>query len=139
MEFLQPCVPQVNVLHRVLVLLFFFFNLPTCFILANISKIFQHNIEKLSSYFIFLYTKSLNMVYYFLLKIFIQFLKLILHLQLLKNTGYIPHVVQYSSVVDLTPNSLYLPLPHPYTAAPPLVTTSLFSVSVSLLLFCYNH
>ena len=79
------------------------------------------------------------MVYYFLLKIFIQFLKLILHLQLLKNTGYIPHVVQYSSVVDLTPNSLYLPLPHPYTAAPPLVTTSLFSVSVSLLLFCYNH
>ena len=61
--FLQPCVPQVNVLHGILVLFFF---LTYQHILANISKIFQHNIKELSSYFIFfLYTKSLNMVYYF--------------------------------------------------------------------------
>ena len=43
----------------------------------------------------------------------------------------------------LTPNSLCLPLSHPSIAPPPslspLVTTSLFSVSVSLLLFCYIH
>lgn len=53
------------------------------------------------------------MVYYFLLKNFVQFLKLILHLQLLQNIRCIPRVVQYSSVVYLTPNGLYLPLPTP--------------------------
>ena len=45
-------------------------------------------------------------------------------------------------VACLTANSLYLSLSHPYIASPPaslalLVTISLFSVSVSLLLFLF--
>ena len=50
---------------------------------------------------------------------FIQFLKFTLHLQLLQNIGYIPRVVQYILVACLMPNSLYLPIPHPYIAPPP--------------------
>ena len=40
----------------------------------------------------------------------------------------------------LIPSSLYLLLPHPYITPPclPLVTTSLFSTSVSLLLFLFT-
>ena len=38
---------------------------------------------------------------WFFKKIFIQFLKVILHLQLLQNTGYIPHVEQYILVAYL--------------------------------------
>ena len=61
-------------------------------------------------------------------------------MQLLQNIGYIPCVVQYILVAYLTPNSLYLPLTHPYIVVPPpLVATSLFSISVSLLLLCYIH
>ena len=65
----------------------------------------------------------------------IQFLKVTFHLQLLQNIGYIPHVVQY-----IPEPILYLivcPLtPLHVTPAPlPLVTASLFSVSVSLLFF----
>ena len=73
--------------------------------------------------------------------IFYIILKVTLHLQLLQNIGYMPRVVQYILVAYLTtPNSLYLPLPHPYVAPLPLLAiTSLFSVSVSLLLFCYIH
>lgn len=52
--------------------------------------------------------------------ILIQFLKVTLHLQLLQNIGYIAHVVQYI----LTPNILYLPLPHPYIARLSWVITS---------------
>ena len=64
-----------------------------------------------------------------------------LHLQLLQNIGSVPHIVQYILVAYLTPNSLYLPLPHSYIALPPLplVTTRLLSVSVILLLLCYIH
>ena len=40
-------------------------------------------------------------------------LKVILHLQLLQNIGYIPYVVQYNHIAYLTLNSLYLPLPYP--------------------------
>ena len=69
--------------------------------------------------------------------IFIQFLKVTFHLQLSQNIGYIPHVVQYILVAYLTPNSSYLPLPSPY-CPPLLVTTSLFSISVSLHLFFCN-
>ena len=38
-------------------------------------------------------------------------------------------------------NSLYLLISYPYVASPlsPLVTTNLFSVYVSLFLFCYIH
>ena len=46
-------------------------------------------------------------------------------------------------VACFIPNSLYLLLLYPCLAPPPslstLVTTSLFSISVSLLLFCYVH
>ena len=44
----------------------------------------------------------------------IQFLKVALHLQLLQNIGYRLCVVQYILIAYLTPNSLYLLLPHPY-------------------------
>ena len=42
-----------------------------------------------------------------------QFLNITLHLQLLWNIGYIPCVEQYFLVINLTPNSLYLPLSLP--------------------------
>ena len=69
-------------------------------------------------------------------KLLIQFLKVTLHLQLLQNIGYIPHVVQYMLVAYLTPDSLYLPLHQLCIATPsPLVTTDFFSIPVSLLIF----
>ena len=50
--------------------------------------------------------------------------------------GYIPCVVQYILVAYFIPNSLYLLIPYSYLALLPLpLPTSLFSVSVSLLLF----
>ena len=52
--------------------------------------------------------------------------------------GYIPHVVQYILIACFVPNSLYLLIPYLYIAPPhPLVTTSSFFMSVSLLHFCY--
>ena len=69
---------------------------------------------------------------------FVQILKVAFHLQLLHNIGYIPHVVQYilepilyTTVCTSHSPILLLPLPP--------VTTSLFSISVSLLLICYIH
>ena len=50
--------------------------------------------------------------------------------------GYIPCVVQYILVAYFIPNSLYLLIPYSYLALLPLpLPTSLFSVSVSPLLF----
>ena len=74
--------------------------------------------------------------YFHVIKFLIQFLKVIFHLQLLQNIGYIPYVVQHSPEPIIHPkvcasNSL------PHVA--PLITFSLFSLSVSLLLFCYIH
>lgn len=60
-----------------------------------------------------------------------KFKKVILHLQLLQNAGYIPHIVQHILVTCHTPNSLYL-LPTPILPLPTPLITSLFSVSVSL-------
>ena len=48
-----------------------------------------------------------------------QFLKVILHLKLLQNFGYIPYVVQYTLVVYFIPNSLFLLIPFPLTAPSP--------------------
>ena len=70
-------------------------------------------------HFIFLWSSS-SLSTLFLKKILIQFLKVTLQLQLLQNIGYIAHVVQYI----LTPNILYLPLPHPYIARLSWVITS---------------
>lgn len=64
-------------------------------------------------------------------KIFIQFLKVTFHLQLLKNIGYIPQVEQ-----NILGASLYLPLAHLCVIQVPFVITALFSMSVSLHLFC---
>ena len=72
----------------------------------------------------------------------IQFLKVIQHLQLLQNIGYVLRVVQYIPVVCLTPNNLYLPLPDPYILplpSSPLVTTVLLSTSMSLTYFLILH
>ena len=74
-------------------------------------------------------------LFYFNFKKIYTILKVTFHLQLLQNIGYIPHVGQY----------ILGPILHPVVCAchpatpmcPPRtsVTTSLFSVSVSLLLF----
>ena len=65
----------------------------------------------------------------------VQFLKVIIHLHLLQNIGYVPHVLQHILVAYLIPNSLYLTLPHSYMAPPsPLGTTGLFIISEHLLL-----
>ena len=77
----------------------------------------------------YLFVKSLN---------FIQFLKVTFHLQLLQNIGYIPHVVQYIPEPMLYLIVCPLSPPHIIPAPSPLVTTSLFSVSVSLLFLCYS-
>ena len=66
-----------------------------------------------------------------------QFLKVTFNLHLL-NIGCIPLIVQYI-LEPIIPNILYLPLLYPYIAPFTLVTTSFFSISVSLLLFCYTH
>ena len=52
---------------------------------------------------------------------------IILHLWLLQNIGYIPHVVQYILEVSFILNNLYLLIPHPYSAPPhsPLPTSTL--------------
>ena len=56
----------------------------------------------------------------------------------MQNIGYIPHVVQHILVAYLISNSLYLTLPHSYTAPPsPLGTTSLFFISEHLLLLLF--
>ena len=59
------------------------------------------------------------------------------------NVGYIPRVVQYSLVTCFILESLYLLLLYPTFSLPtsffPLVTTILFFLSVSLLLFCSVH
>ena len=65
--------------------------------------------ESISGLFLFNYSVSFLKIF-----IFKQFLKVIFHLQLLQNIGYIPCVVQYILWAYLTTNSLYLPLPHPY-------------------------
>ena len=70
------------------------------------------------------------------------FLQIILHLKLLQNIGYIPCAVQYVLVSCLFYKEDFVHLnPLPQLAPPPplfpLMTTSLFSVSESLLLFCY--
>ena len=49
---------------------------------------------------------------------FIQFLKVTLHLQLLQNIGYIPCVVQCILVTYFIPNILYLLIPYPSIAPP---------------------
>ena len=46
-------------------------------------------------------------------------LKVIFHLQLLWNIGYIPCVVQYVIVACFVPNSLFLLIPSPYIAPSP--------------------
>ena len=64
-----------------------------------------------------------------------HFLKVTFHLQLLQNIGSVPRVVRY----------IFEPVSHPVACAfhtpslpfPPTSSPSLFSVLVSLLLFCY--
>ena len=70
-----------------------------------------------------------------------QFLKVTFHLQLLQNTGYIPRVAQYILEPVLHPiaSTSHSRTPALSLPASPLVTTSLFSVSVSLLLFGCVH
>lgn len=58
---------------------------------------------------------------------------------LLQNLGYILHVVHYILKPFLHLDSLCLPFPNPYIVPPQLVISSLFSISVSMLLFCYIH
>ena len=67
---------------------------------------------------------------------FIQFLKFTFHLPFITKYGLYFPCCTIHPWAYLTPNSLYLALPHAYIAPPPstLATTSLFSMSVSLLL-----
>ena len=64
--------------------------------------------------------------------IFIQFLQVTFHLQLLQNIGCIPYIVQYILEPILHP-------PLPLYCPQPLVTTRLFYISVNLLLLLYSH
>ena len=70
-----------------------------------------------------------------------QFLKGILHLQVIIKY-YIPCVIQYILVAYFIPNSFCLLISYPYTAhllyPLPTDTTSLLSIFVSLLPFCYS-
>ena len=70
---------------------------------------------------------------------FIKFLKFTFHLQLLQNIGYISHVVQYIPEPILYLRVCPLTPPHINPAPSPMVTTSSFFVSVSLLFFCYSY
>ena len=68
-----------------------------------------------------------------LFKIYTQFLKVTLRLQLLQNVGHIHCAMQCIFGAYFIPNSLYLCLPLCIAPAPfllPTVTTSLFSISV---------
>ena len=61
-------------------------------------------------------------------------------IQLLPNTGYIPHVVQYTlePILHLIVRTSHSPTQ--YCCPPPeMVTMSSFSISVGLLLLCYIH
>ena len=78
-----------------------------------------------------IYLCNIDLILFFL--IFIQFLMVTLHLQLLQNIGYILCIVLHSC--SLSYISLCLPVPQPYLAPHPTGNHSLFSVSMSLLLF----
>ena len=84
------------------------------------------------------------MCYFFLQKNFIQFLKVTFHLHLLQNIGCIPYVVQYVVQCILEPIlKQFVPPTLPplcdFFPIAPLVAPRLFSMSMSLLLFCYIH
>ena len=67
-------------------------------------------------------------------------LKVTFQLQSLQSIGYTPHVLKY--MLEHVSHPFFVPptpLPQAAPAPSPLVTTSLFSVSASLLLFCYIH
>ena len=65
-----------------------------------------------------------------------QFLKVTFHLQLLQNIGYIPHVIHYILEPVLHPTVCTAHALTPVAPPPsPLVTSSLFFIFVSLLLF----
>ena len=66
-------------------------------------------------------------------------MQVIFHLQSLQNIGYIPHVVTASLQPVLYPEVCTSYSPTLYFPSHPLVSTSLFSVSVSLLFCCYIH
>jgi len=88
----------------------------------------------IKSFFFFFETgwfKSQLQLFIFL--IFIQFLKVAFHLQLLQNIGCIPYIVRciLEPILHPTPLPLYCP--------PPLVTTHFFYISVNLLLLWYSH
>ena len=75
-------------------------------------------------YIIYLFLFFFNFYFYTILKV-------TFYLQLLQNIDYIPCVVQYILEPILYPIVCISP------SLFPLVTTSLFSISVSLFLFCY--
>lgn len=62
-----------------------------------------------------------------------QFLQVTLHLQLLQNIGYLPHVAQYILVSYFIPNSLYPLLLYPFVAPPVLPLPAALSVQHHLL------
>lgn len=79
-------------------------------------------------------------LFIYLCIILIQFLKVTLHSQLLQNIGYIPRVTQYILEPVLHPVVFTSHFPTRRTPpTPAVVTTSLFSVSVSQLLLHYIH
>lgn len=83
----------------------------------------------------------LSFVFLPLLLIFCKILKVLVHLQLLKDVGYIPHDVQNILVAYLRRSSLYLPLHYSFIASLllfPLVRTGLFSISESSSFFLYS-
>ena len=67
------------------------------------------------------------------LKIFISFLKVTFHWPLLQNVGCIPRVIQYILEPALYPIACTSPPPSLYCRSHSVVTTHLFSISVSLL------
>ena len=82
--------------------------------------------------------KRQNIVFFLTyLKIIIQFLKVILYLQLLQIIGCIPHVAQYLLVSFLAQDSLYLPV-HYLCVHPSLVTTSILSICESAYFLIYS-
>ena len=67
-----------------------------------------------------------------------QFLKIVLHLQLLQNNGYIPYAVQYILLAYFIHSTLYLLILYLYLAPSPLSLLTgnhQFSISLSLFLF----
>ena len=59
---------------------------------------------------------------------FIQFFKVIVHLQLLQNVGYIPHVVQYFLVAYFIPLCIYWSVPLMSVCAQALSRVRLFVI-----------